>query len=219
MNELAFHFIYTFYEHIEGLAKEGILQKAYENSYAITISERQYLIRMLNSLIANALTLIFSSDFIRTDAVGTHLVENSIGVARQTSNDPRWERILTSFSHSEIRKSIANKYSIKLHVQNRLNDGGCKINQTADATDDDLLSKPENWSVTGILQLFLGLCDPETADALKPDLISFMSDIADIGPLIKINHYNVNETANSSIIARLISFKGEDDSCESDDDE
>lgn len=102
----------------------SILQKPYVNSYAISISERQYLIIMLNS--QNFLILlIFSSDFIRTDAVGTHLVENSIGIARQTSNDPRWERILTLFYHSEIRKSIANKYSLKLHVQNRLNDSGC----------------------------------------------------------------------------------------------
>ena len=84
----------------------SILQKPYVNSYAITISERQYLIIMLNS--QNFLIfLIFSSDFIWTDAVGTHLVENSIGIARQTSNDPRWERIFTLFYHSEIRKSIA----------------------------------------------------------------------------------------------------------------
>ena len=58
-----------------------------------------------------------------------------------------------------------------------MNDGGCKINKAANASDDELICKPTNWSVTNILQLFLGLCNPETANALKPDLISCMSDL------------------------------------------
>lgn len=110
---------------------------------------------MLNSLVANGLTFIFASDFIRQDAVGTHLVENAIGIARQTSSDPRLKRILTSFSHSEIRKNIAKKHSLTLHVQNRLNDGGSKIDEKADAmnANKELITKPPNWSVPEISQL------------------------------------------------------------------
>lgn len=36
-----------------------------------------------------AISLIFTSNFVRMDSVGTYLVENSIGIAKETSNDPR----------------------------------------------------------------------------------------------------------------------------------
>lgn len=219
LNELAFQIIYCFYENIKDLKKNGVKQKATENANIITIAEEQYIIRMLNSLVATALTLIFA-DYIRTDCVGTHLVENCIELARQTSNDPRWSRIISSFSHSELRKKISKKYGIRLHVQKRLNDGGCKIDQGSDAKKQPgtLFSRPKDWSIPNILQLLIGICNKDTVEALKPDLENFMNEINELGNLIDIKNYNINETANNNIIARLVSFKNNLYSDETDED-
>ena len=86
------------------LAKNGILQKGTES---VTIAEAHYIKRILNSLVAFGVVLIFGDERLRTDALGTHLVENSIGIARQTSFDPRWERILATYCHAEERKELA----------------------------------------------------------------------------------------------------------------
>lgn len=90
------------------------------------------MIRILNTLVATALSLIFSSDFVRTDGCGTHLVENQIGIARDNSNDPRWKRILAAFSHAILRKKLANKHGLTLYVPGRINDWGVKIDEQSE---------------------------------------------------------------------------------------
>ena len=134
-----------------------------KSSEKVTFHEEQYLIRMQNTLIATAIALLFSSQFVRVDGVGTHLVENSIGIARQSANDPRWQRIITAFSHANIRKKIAKKYNIKLHVQGRINDGGAKVDEKSEAekVSEDLISKPSDWSITRIIELFHAICVPK----------------------------------------------------------
>lgn len=100
--ELSFQMLSIFHDHFSGLKKKKIYQKSSEK---VTFHEEQYLIRMQNTLIATAIALLFSSEFVRTDGVGTHLVENAIGIARQSSNDPRWHRIITAFSHANLKKN------------------------------------------------------------------------------------------------------------------
>lgn len=55
-------------------------------------------------MVAFGIALMFGDERLRLDALGTHLVENNIGIARQTSFDPIWERILTTYCHAEMRK-------------------------------------------------------------------------------------------------------------------
>lgn len=209
LTELSFQFIQTFLDNFPTLKQNRVLQKSRDDVDFVTIAEEQYLIRMLNTLVATAIVLIYSPRFVRMDGVGTHLVENNIGIARQTSNDPRWDRIVITFSHAELRKKIAKKYNIKLHVQGRINDGGCKLDQIEDSQEktNNLISKPKSWSVPEIIQLFIGLCNPETSGALQKDLHAFMMDLKSLGNLIDIKNPNFNDTANNGIVARLISFK------------
>ena len=107
------------------LLNMDICQRGF-NSIVI-FNEELYIIRMLNTLIAFGLALVFGDDAIRMDSLGRHLVENAIGIARQDSNDPRWTRIHTSFAHAEMRKRFSRKHGLKIHYQGRVYDGGCKI--------------------------------------------------------------------------------------------
>lgn len=111
--EISFQMIMEFKNNFFQLKAAGVLQKAREGSSFVTIHENQYTIRMLNSLIASAIALLFTSNFVRMDGIGTHLVENNIGMARQTSSDLRWTCI-TIFAHSELRKKLALKLGFKL---------------------------------------------------------------------------------------------------------
>ena len=72
-----------------------------------------------------ALTL--GAENIRMDALGTHLVENAIGLARAASSDPRYERIIQTYARAEVKKEIAADLGVTLHVQGRVNHGGCKV--------------------------------------------------------------------------------------------
>ena len=123
---------------------------------------------MLNTLIATSITLRFGENHLRLDAIGTHLVENAIGIARMTSSDPRWTRILTTYSHSELKKKLARKYCIHLHVHGRVNDGGCKIDQPSE--ESTKISKPKDWSVPNAINFFRGLCNPKTSEELLDEL-------------------------------------------------
>ena len=209
--EIAFQLISTLRENFGFLKSKGVLQKAREETDFITFHEDQYMKRMMNSLIATAISLIFASDFVRVDGIGTHLVENQIGIARQSSSDPRWQSIITSFAHAEMRKKIAHKYNISLYVPGRINDGGCKVDEISDSEKPpgELIEKPEHWGIQQIIQLFIGLCNPETSKEFEEECMKFIEELDSIGSLIDINERNINDAANNGIIARLILFSAD----------
>ena len=45
-----------------------------------------------------------------------HLVKNAIGVAKATSADPRYERIVTTHAHGQLRKNLASELGITIYV-------------------------------------------------------------------------------------------------------
>ena len=208
LTELAFSMIEGWQKLVPELKDRKVFQKSTQNSEAVTVAEDQYLMRMLNTLAATGVALKFGSSRIRMDAIGTHLVENLIGIARQASSDPRWERIMSTYSHAEIRKRIARKYGLILHVSGRIGDGGCKFDGD-DESEDDEITTPANWNVAWIMQLFRGICNPGFAAGLMEDLASFTKQLEGVMSATDRHQYDVNETANSGIIARLISFKAE----------
>ena len=160
---------------------------------------------MLNTLTVFGVVLRFGADNVRLDALGTHLVENAIGIARSTSNDPRYERILTCYAHNVLRKTLGAVLGVTLHVPVRVNSGGCKVDPDY-RSDIELIAKPSDWRVDDILQLFRGLTNSETAPALKDDALLFISELKKIFPQLDMHEYKVNEAANSTIMARLIKF-------------
>lgn len=56
----------------------------------MTFVEPHYLIRLINTIISLGVSFVFSPEDLRVDSIGTHLVENAIGIARSNSFDTRW---------------------------------------------------------------------------------------------------------------------------------
>ena len=151
-----------------------------------------------------ALTL--GAENIRMDALGTHLVENAIGLARAASSDPRYERIIQTYARAEVKKEIAADLGVTLHVQGRVNHGGCKVDPDHQCGGRKLVSKPDEWRVDQLVCLFVALSNPEIAPAMKKQRKRFIRELESIISAMDRHEYNVNFAANSGIMARLIHF-------------
>lgn len=48
-------------------------------------------------------------------------------------------------------------------MQGRINDGGAKVDEksVAEKVSEDLISKPSDWSITRIIELFHAICIPK----------------------------------------------------------
>ena len=206
--ELSFQILSDWCSEFDSLKEAGVSQKAARGKAEILFSEFHYVKRMLNTLVAFGVALRFGCDNIRMDSLGTHLVENAIGIARATSSDPRFERIVSTYTRAELRKEIAARHHLTIHIPGRINAGGCKVDPDH-ATKQPLISKPKSWRVDRMIEVIRGLCCEETAAALTDDVEYFISTMSEIAKSLDHHVYNVNETANSTIMARLISFKRE----------
>ena len=202
--ELSFQIFFKLLQDIDSLLKIGVCQRGKGNAAVFT--EELYVVRIINTLVAFGITLIFGEDTIRMDSLGTHLVENAIGIARQDTSDPRWTRILTSFAHAEMRKRLARKHGIKLHVQGRLNDGGCKISMLP---EELAAKKHPDWRVETFVELLFGCCKDDLVDTFKEPLRRLIEQVHQTVGDVDVREYSINETANALIMARLISFKSE----------
>ena len=201
--ELAFQVIHCWY--VEG--NELSIRSRAKTKDATTFCDAQYARRMLNTLAAFGVSLSFGCDNMRMDALGTHLVENNIGIARASSSDPRYERIIQTFAHAQVRKEIAGRHGIQLHVQGRVNDGGCKVDPDYQCVGQTLISKPSHWRVDTLLQLLRGICQPETVEFLRGARDQFITDMETLIPSLDKHEYSINETANCGIMARIVSLR------------
>ena len=199
--EIAFNLFYQMLTEIPLLQRMNINQRG--TTTPVVFTEELYVIRNINTLVGFGVALIFGEDEMRMDALGTHLVENAIGIARQDSADPRWQRILSSFSHAEMRKRYAFKHGIKLHIQGRINDGGCKLPKTYESS---LIEKNPEWRVENFIQSLYGCCKDDLREFCKDSLLQMIQQIKDISGELDLHEYSVNDAANSSIMARIISF-------------
>ena len=206
--ELAFQLLSDWLSLYPELAEQDVSQKYTKDCSAVVFTEPPYVKRMLNTLVTFGVALCFGADNIRLDALGTHLVENAIGIARSTSNDPRYERILTTYVHNELRKKFADKLGIAIHIPGRVNCGGCKVDPDHQCTSRRLY-KPEGWRVDSIIELLRGLTNEEVAPALDHDASLFRSQLSEMADQLDMRQYSVNEAANSTIMARLIKFTSE----------
>lgn len=213
--ELAFQILVAFYDEFPELKKVGITQNGHRQKAATLFSRSHYVKRMLNTLCALGVTLIFGSDSVRMDGLGTHMVENTIGLARSTCSDPRYARILSTYAHNEMRKELAARLGLVLRVQRRINHGGCKIDLDATMREGvgSLVTKPEEWSVPYVVNLVRALCSPDVAPAMEQDVEQFTKDLEMISSISEeqTSEFTPNATANSGIMARLLNFKIEDE--------
>ena len=114
---------------------------------AVTFAEPSYIKRMIHTCIALGISLVNGPQHVRLDSIGTHLVENAIGIARSVSNSTDYERIVSAFANSEMRKEIGEKWQLSLHVQHRINDGGAKV----DTLSNSGLQHGSDWDTRDIV--------------------------------------------------------------------
>ena len=93
-------------------------------SETITWGEVATLRRLLCSIVAYASSFQLHSDNLRTDALGTHIVEGKIGQARQDC-DTRWQRILSTVAQASLRGVFQDTDEVSVSVPGRLKTAGC----------------------------------------------------------------------------------------------
>ena len=206
--ELSFQLIAAYLEAFDDLKAHGVTQQKSDEGAAITFTKSHYARRMLNTLCGFGVALQFGSDSIRMDSLGTHLVENAIGVARSTSADPRCTRIISTYARNELRKEIAERLGLTLYVQGRLNAGGCKIDPDSvmQQAHEELISKPGEWNVPDILTLARALCCPDTCTAMETEACQFANELDIVAASNIVELYEPNAAANCGILARLLEF-------------
>ena len=112
--EISFKIFLYMLHNISQFKKSNVTEKWTKKSSMITVAESHYFKRILNTIAGLAIAVAYGPHFIRLDSIGTHLVENAIGIARSASFDPRWEKIIYTYSTSELRKQIAQDYNLTL---------------------------------------------------------------------------------------------------------
>ena len=132
-------------------SKSGVRYRGGKGVHAIVMAEVSFFRRMMNTCLGLALALTRSTRHVRLDAVGTHLVENFIGIARSTSNSPDFGKIVAAFANSDMRKKIAHNCGLQLHVARRINDGGMKV----DSLSDEGISQPKSWDPHDIVNMII----------------------------------------------------------------
>lgn len=183
-------------------SKCGVTYRKARSGSAITMAEPCFFRRMMNTCLAFGLALVRGPRLLRMDAIGTHLVENMIGIARSISNDTSFERIATAFVNSDARHEIAKDIGITIHVARRINDGGAKVETLS---EDGL--PPLAWDPTDIVTMIMerdaefGGKESAEFDAFLADLDSFTTKIV----IHKLHHPSA--VANALIVERNHKFQ------------
>ena len=174
-----------------------------KNTRAIVFAEPSYAKRMLHTCLALGIAINFGPAQTRLDAIGTHLLENAIGIARSVSNSCQFSRITTAFANGEMRKELARKIGVQLYVSRRINDGGAKVQTNS----RDGLVHPRNWDPRDIVSLFLEACQSATRDSSSTELGQFAEEFHAFVQSINTRQLNrPSAVANCSILQRNICF-------------
>ena len=175
-----------------------------DKTWAITMAEPNYLKRMLHSCLSFGISLWTGPNKLRLDAMGTHLVENAIGVARSTANSTRYSAIVSAFATAELRKDIARKYDIQLRVPKRLNDGGLKVDTVADGG----LTHPDSWDANDISSMFIEACNHDLMNTARAELNEFLGDFRAFTDSLQVSQLpETSDVSNALIVQRNYKFK------------
>ena len=182
----------------------SIKHRFYSGCLAITIAEPTYIKRMMHTCLALGIAMLFGPNTLRLDALGTHLVDNAIGISRTVANSTKYESICSAFATAELRKTIAQKYGITLHIPKRVNDGGAKI----DTLIDGGIKYPEKWDASDIVSLFAEVCDMELCSASDDEFRAFGRQLRSFVNTVVLNQlFETSEVANALIVQRNYKFK------------
>ena len=170
---------------------------------AVTVAEPGYIKRMMHTCIALGISIIFGPKYLRLDSIGTHLLENSIGIGRSVSNSTEYSRIVWAFANCEMRKKLAGDYGLSLYVSRRVNDGGAKID-TSSAVG---LSHP-GWDARDVISLLHEACITSIRDSSKTERDSFCKQLHEFASQLCIHQLSTpSAVANSLIIERNFKYQ------------
>ena len=168
----------------------------------MTVTEPIYFKRMLHTCLAFGIALAYGPKHLRLDSLGTHLVENTIGQARTTSNGPKFETIVSAFAKSEVRKRLPLKYNIKLYVSRRINDGGAKV----DTQSTEGIKHADGWHSFDICTMLTERASG--FDNSDVEFQAFVQDLLQFTSSLCLKKFSVpNRTANVTIVERNLKFQ------------
>lgn len=110
---------------------QRVPQRYFAECKYITFAEVATIERILCTMASYASAFQLHTDDLRTDALGTHIVEQRIGQSRQGS-DSRWERILSLFAQGAIRSLFLEEDDLKPYIHGRLKNAGCRLDGRGD---------------------------------------------------------------------------------------
>ena len=170
---------------------------------AVAFAEPTYVKRMLHTCLALGIAINFGPEKTRLDAVGTHLVENSIGIARSVSNSSQFDRILSAFANAEMRKDLAEELALQLYISHRINDGGAKIEPNVTTG----VACPSRWDVQDIVSMFCEACCSEVKEVSMREMVQFQQELQLFTDEIELRNMTVpSPVANCSIMQRNIHY-------------
>ena len=181
-----------------------ITQRAYAASDMVTFAETRTLERILCTIISYTCAFQLTPEHLRTDALGTHIVEQMIGNGRH-GGDPRWERILSTFCQSTLRTVLMGLEGMTVVSPWRLKTAGCCLSSDGEFFipdfDEGLVAQVLVHGVTPEARI------PDDFQTNLKRVVGWFEHFSDV---LKIRNTEVGRiwppspVANSGILARLI---------------
>ena len=182
-------------------AKSGVKWRGGNQARGITIAEMSFFRRMMHTCLGLGLALRRGPNYVRLDSIGTHLVENSIGIARSTSNSPDFGRIVSAFANGDMRKRIAHDQGLELHVPRRVNDGGMKVNRLSDGG----IEVPQSWVPKDIVEMMIDRC--KECDRENEKFDTFVEEFKSFTHNLEVHQLpHPSAVANALIVERNFKF-------------
>ena len=181
-----------------------VTQRAGKDSDMVTYGERYAIDRLLCTIISYSCAFQMSSENLRTDALGTHIVEQMIGQGRH-GRDSRWQRILATFTQSVLRTTFLATDGVELPNRGRLKTAGTRL-----VKDGDVCIKEFDEHMAA--QVLVHSLSPEgrAASDFTSNLTKVVGWFAKLAKVMQERDGEIgkvwppNPIANSAIMARLL---------------
>ena len=102
---------------------------------AITFTEPSYAKRMMHTCLVLGVSINYVRKITRLD----------VGIARTVGNSSQFNKIVSAFANSEMRKSLAQDLELQIYVSRRINDGGAKIEVNFQSKKG--ITHPSEWDI------------------------------------------------------------------------
>ena len=185
-------------------AGERVVQRPTQDCRLVTFAELVALELIICTIVSYASALQTHPASLRTDALGTHQVEQKIGQARH-GMDNRWTRILSSITQSLMRSLILDVDGMDMHSVRRLKVAGCSLDGTGDfyieGFDQSLVARVMTHAVSEAARV---ADDFQESFQLVLSWLQIIADVMDARGQEIGKIWMPNPAANSGIMARLM---------------